>query len=41
MIFEPAAATLHLAFGAGPATRLPLQEVGLGKLFASGFEEKP
>jgi hypothetical protein len=39
MVFEPAAQKLHLAFGAGPATRLPLREVDLGKLFANGFGE--
>jgi isopenicillin-N N-acyltransferase-like protein len=41
MVFEPAAAKLHLAFGAGPATKLPLREVGLGKLFANGFGAEP
>ena len=28
-------------FGAGPATKLPLREVSLGKLFADGFGAKP
>jgi hypothetical protein len=36
MVFEPGAPKLHLAFGAGPATRLPCREVGLGRLFAEG-----
>lgn len=31
MIFEPAALRLHLAFGRGPATRLPLQSIELGR----------
>lgn len=41
MVFESAAAKLHLAFGAGPATRLPLREVSVGKLFTDGFGGKP
>jgi predicted choloylglycine hydrolase len=34
MVFEPAAGRLHLAFGPGPATRLPRRLVDLGGLFA-------
>jgi len=41
MIFEPAAIKLHLAFGAGPATRLPFQPIDLRPLFARGFAETP
>jgi isopenicillin-N N-acyltransferase like protein len=41
MVFEPATTKLHLSFGAGPATRLPLREVALDKLFADGFGGKP
>jgi isopenicillin-N N-acyltransferase-like protein len=41
MVFEPATTKLHLAFGAGPATRLPLHEVDLGKLFADAFGANP
>jgi hypothetical protein len=41
MMFEPAAAKLYLAFGAGPATRLPRREISLGKLLAEGFDRKP
>jgi hypothetical protein len=33
MVFEPRTLTLHLAFGAGPATRLPLKRLDLAKLF--------
>jgi hypothetical protein len=33
MIFEPAALRLHLAFGKGPATRLPLKTLELKELF--------
>jgi hypothetical protein len=36
MVFEPAALKLHLAFGKGPATRLPLQTLELSALFAQG-----
>lgn len=36
MVFEPAALKLHLAFGKGPATRLPLRTLNLTKLFAKG-----
>lgn len=35
MVFEPAALRLHLAFGEGPATRLPLRALDLAKLFES------
>jgi hypothetical protein len=34
MIFEPATLTLHVAFGKGPATRLPLRTLDLAALFA-------
>ncbi|MFO0969292.1 MAG: C45 family peptidase [Gemmataceae bacterium] len=34
MIFEPAELRLHIALGAGPATRLPLRTVELKKLLA-------
>jgi hypothetical protein len=34
MVFEPAAGTLHLAFGVGPATKKPLRTVDLRELFA-------
>ena len=37
MIFEPAARKLHLAFGAGPVTKLPLHEINLRSLFDDGF----
>ena len=40
MVFEPAALKLHLAFGKGPATRLPLHTLELKGLFASGEERK-
>jgi hypothetical protein len=33
MVFEPAERVLHLAYGAGPATGLPLTKLDLGKLF--------
>jgi isopenicillin-N N-acyltransferase-like protein len=33
MIFEPARLRLHLAFGKGPATALPLKALELGPLF--------
>jgi predicted choloylglycine hydrolase len=33
MIFEPANLTMHLAFGAGPATRLPMKRLDLTELF--------
>jgi hypothetical protein len=33
MIFEPTRLRLHLAFGKGPATALPLKELELGPLF--------
>jgi predicted choloylglycine hydrolase len=35
MVFEPATLTLHLAFGAGPATRLPMNRLELAELFQS------
>jgi hypothetical protein len=33
MVFEPAALKLHLAYGKGPATRLPLRALDLAALF--------
>ena len=33
MVFEPATLTLHVAFGKGPATKLPLKTLECGKLF--------
>jgi hypothetical protein len=33
MVFEPATLKLHLAYGPGPATRLPLKTVDLASLF--------
>lgn len=33
MVFEPAARVLHFAHGQGPATRLPVRRLVLGKLF--------
>jgi hypothetical protein len=33
MVFEPATLTLHLAFGAGPASRLPMKRLNLSELF--------
>ena len=36
MVFEPAALKLHLAYGKGPATRLPLHTLDLGALFGGG-----
>jgi isopenicillin-N N-acyltransferase-like protein len=36
MVFEPAALKLHVAFGKGPATRLPLHTLDLRALFANG-----
>jgi hypothetical protein len=38
MVFETAALKLHLAFGRGPATRLPLHTLDLKELFAAGQE---
>jgi hypothetical protein len=35
MVFEPAALRLHLAFGKGPATRLPLKALELKVLFGT------
>jgi hypothetical protein len=40
MIFEPAALRLHLAYGAGPSSALPLRVVDLGPLFRDGFARK-
>ena len=40
MIFETAALKLHLAFGKGPATRLPLHTLDLKSLFAAGQDPK-
>jgi isopenicillin-N N-acyltransferase-like protein len=40
MIFEPAVPRLHLAFGKGPATKLPLCAVELGDLFSKGQHQK-
>jgi isopenicillin-N N-acyltransferase like protein len=39
MVFEPATLKLHLAFGKGPATRLPLRTLDLSALFSRGREE--
>jgi hypothetical protein len=33
MVFEPSARVLHLAYGTGPATKLPPVKLDLGKLF--------
>ena len=33
MVFEPGERVLHLAYGSGPATKLPLVKLDLGKLF--------
>jgi hypothetical protein len=38
MVFEPRALKLHLAFGKGPATALPLNTLELTELFQPGFE---
>jgi isopenicillin-N N-acyltransferase-like protein len=40
MVFETAALKLHLAFGKGPATRLPLHTLDLKDLFATEQEQK-
>ena len=40
MVFETAALKLHLAFGKGPATRLPLHTLDLKNLFAAGQDPK-
>jgi hypothetical protein len=40
MIFEPASLKLHLAFGKGPATRLPLHTLDLKNLFAAVLDPK-
>jgi hypothetical protein len=40
MVFEPAALKLHLAYGKGPATRLPLHTLELKGLFAGEREQK-
>jgi hypothetical protein len=40
MVFQPAALRLHLAFGSGPATALPLHAVELGPLFREGFQKE-
>jgi hypothetical protein len=40
MIFEPAALRLHLAYGVGPSSALPLRVLDLGPLFQAGFEQK-
>jgi hypothetical protein len=39
MVFEPASLKLHLAFGEGPATRLPMSCISLAELFQP--EENP
>jgi len=36
MIFEPAVLKLHLAFGAAPASQVPLKELDLSTLFTRG-----
>jgi hypothetical protein len=36
MVFEPAERRLHLAYGPGPASALPLHELELGPLFGAG-----
>jgi predicted choloylglycine hydrolase len=33
MVFEPSSLALHLAFGAGPASRLPMKRLDLARLF--------
>jgi isopenicillin-N N-acyltransferase-like protein len=38
MVMETASLKLHLAFGAGPATRLPLASVDLRELFKDGWK---
>jgi predicted choloylglycine hydrolase len=38
MVFEPAALKLHLAFGKGPASRLPMHDLELVKLFGGGAD---
>jgi len=40
MVIETSALKLHLAFGKGPATRLPLQTLELGELFTNGWNRK-
>jgi isopenicillin-N N-acyltransferase-like protein len=40
MVFEPKTQKLHLAFGKGPATRLPLHTLDLKRLFKEGFRAK-
>jgi hypothetical protein len=40
MVFEPAALRLHLAFGAGPSSALPLRVLELRPLFRTGLEQK-
>jgi hypothetical protein len=40
MIFEPAALKLHLAYGPGPATALPLRELHLQPLFQGKNDQK-
>jgi isopenicillin-N N-acyltransferase like protein len=40
MVFEPAALRLHLAFGSGPASALPLRALELGPLFRNGFAKE-
>jgi len=33
MVFEPSERVLHLSYGTGPATKIPLTKIDLGKLF--------
>lgn len=41
MVFEPATLTLHVAFGKGPATRLPLRTLDLAALLAREPKQNP
>jgi isopenicillin-N N-acyltransferase-like protein len=41
MVFEPSALKLHLAFGKGPASRLPMHELELSNLFGDGSDREP
>lgn len=36
MVFQPSALNVHLAFGEGPASQFPLQEITLSELFQQG-----
>jgi hypothetical protein len=39
MVFEPSALKLHLAFGKGPATRLPLRTLELAGLLGKDWQK--